>query len=66
MRRSELRTSTDCGDEIERRKGEQVLIFSCCIDKLQAHIKNMEDSKARVEMMNVMLMLILCRKALEG
>ena len=66
-----LRERINIGEEMqrlldrERNREEQILVFSCCIDKLHIQILDEPDAKRRAQLRDLLGMLIICRKALE-
>ena len=71
LRCSGLRARNNIGEDMqrlldrERNREEQILVFSCCIDKLHIQIRDEPDSKRRTQLRDLLGMLIICRKALE-
>lgn len=71
LRCSGLRARNNIGEDMqmlldrERNREEQILVFSCCIDKLHIQIIDEPDTERRAQMKNLLGMLIICRKALE-
>ena len=67
----ELRTKYNLGEELQRRlnkeqnKEEQILIFSCCIDKLRTQIRKEPDIDYQNQLGTLLAMMILCRNTLE-
>ena len=71
MRCSGLRAGNNIGEEMqrlldkERNREEQILVFSCCIDKLRMQIRDEQDDERINQLINLLSMLTICRKAIE-
>ena len=50
----------------ERARDEQILILSCCIDKLRLRIKEEADAKHKAQLVNLENMLLLCLANLDS
>ena len=66
-----MRPGNNIGEDMQRllnreqNREEQILVFSCCIDKLRMQIRDEQDEQRINQLMDLLNMLSICRKVLE-